>query len=211
MSILNKIEKATIEGNDEHIVNYIKEAMEEGLTTEEVINDGFISAMSKVGEKFKNKEIFVPEMLVAAHTMEQGIKELEPYLVGKERKYLAKMVIGTVKDDIHDIGKNLVSMMLKGNGVEVIDLGVDVPEEKFVEVVQKERPQFLGLSALLTTSMPALGSTIEALNKSGDRDKVTVLVGGAPVSEDYAKKIGADGYCDNAIEAVDIIKETIGK
>lgn len=211
MSILDKIELATIEGNDEQLVSYVKEAMEEGLTTEEVINDGFISAMAKVGERFKNKEIFVPEMLVAAHTMEQGIKELEPYLVGKERKYLAKMVIGTVRDDIHDIGKNLVSMMLKGNGVEVIDLGVDVPEEKFVEVVQKEHPQFLGLSALLTTSMSALGSTIEALNKAGERDKVTVLVGGAPVSEDYAKKIGADGYCDNAIEAVDIIKEIVGE
>lgn len=211
MNILEKIRTATIEGNDEQLVKYVKEAMEEGLTTEEVIDDGFISAMAKVGERFKNKEIFVPEMLVAAHAMEQGIKELEPYLVGKERKYIAKMVIGTVRDDIHDIGKNLVSMMLKGNGVEVIDLGVDVPEEKFVEVVQKERPKFIGLSALLTTSMPALGSTIEALNKAGERDKVTVLVGGAPVSEGYAKQIGADGYCENAIEAVDIIKEIVGE
>lgn len=210
MELLEQIKEATINGDDDKLIELVKKAMDEGLSTEEVINDGFIAAMARVGEMFKNNEVFVPEMLVAAHAMEQGLKELEPYLVGKERKYLAKMAIGTVKDDIHDIGKNLVGMMLKGNGVEVVDLGVDVPEEDFVEAVREHNPQFLGLSALLTTSMPALGTTIEALEKAGLRNNVTVLVGGAPVSEDYANRIGADGYCENAIDAVDIIKKNAG-
>lgn len=209
MELLEQIKEATKTGEDEKLMELVKKAMDQGFNTEDVINNGFIAAMAEVGEMFKNDEVFVPEMLVAAHAMEQGLKELEPYLAGKEREYLAKMAIGTVKDDIHDIGKNLVSMMLKGNGVEVIDLGVDVSEEKFVEAVQEQKPQFLGLSALLTTTMPALDTTIEALEKAGLRDQVTVLVGGAPVSEDYAKSVGADSYCENAIEAVDIIKKKV--
>lgn len=209
MTLLDQIQQATMEGDADKASSLAKEAMEQGFSTEEVINDGFVAAMSQIGEKFKNKEIFVPEMLVAARAMEYGLQEMEPYLVGKKREYLAKMVIGTVKSDIHDIGKNLVTMMLKGNGVEVIDLGVDVPEEKFVEAVKEHRPDFVGLSSLLTTTMPALDSTIKALQEAGERDKVKVLIGGAPVNQEYAEKISADGYCDDAIEAVDLIKEMV--
>jgi len=209
VTLLDQIQQATMEGDADKASSLAKEAMEQGFSTEEVINDGFVAAMSQIGEKFKNKEIFVPEMLVAARAMEYGLQEMEPYLVGKKREYLAKMVIGTVKSDIHDIGKNLVTMMLKGNGVEVIDLGVDVPEEKFVEAVKEHRPDFVGLSSLLTTTMPALDSTIKALQEAGERDKVKVLIGGAPVNQEYAEKISADGYCDDAIEAVDLIKEMV--
>lgn len=196
-------------GKADDAVTYVRQAIEEGLSPETIIQDGFIVAMSQVGEKFKTGEIFVPEMLVAARAMQFGINELKPLMGSGERKYLARMVIGTVKGDLHDVGKNLVSMMLEGNGAEIIDLGVDVSTEKFVEAVKEHKPQFLGLSSLLTTTMPVLGEVIQALEKAGIRDSVKVLVGGAPVSEQYAKKIGADGYAKDAIRTVDVIKEIV--
>jgi 5-methyltetrahydrofolate--homocysteine methyltransferase len=209
MSVLKKIQEATMAGKAENAVMYVREAIEQGLTPESIIQDGFIVAMSEVGEKFKNGEVFVPEMLVAARAMQFGINEMKPLMAGDERKYLARMVIGTVKGDLHDVGKNLVSMMLEGNGAEIIDLGVDVPTERFVEAVKEHKPQFLGLSSLLTTTMPMLGEVIKALEEAGIRDSVKVLVGGAPVSEQYAQKIGADGYGKDAIETVDLIKGAV--
>jgi 5-methyltetrahydrofolate--homocysteine methyltransferase len=206
MSVLKKIQEATMAGKADDAVTYVREAIEQGLPPESIIQDGFIVAMSEVGEKFKNGEVFVPEMLVAARAMQFGINEMKPLMAGGDRKYLARMVIGTVKGDLHDVGKNLVSMMLEGNGAEVIDLGVDVSIERFVEAVKEHKPQFLGLSSLLTTTMPMLGEVIKALEEAGIRDSVKVLVGGAPVSEQYAQKIGADGYGKDAIRTVDIVK-----
>ncbi len=209
MSVLLQIQEATIGGRAEEAVALVKEAIAGGLTPEVIIQDGFIAAMAVVGEKFKNHEIFVPEMLVAARAMQFGISQLEPYMVSGERTYLARIVLGTVKGDLHDVGKNLVGMMLQGNGAEIIDLGVDVSTDAFVRAVEEHKPQFLGLSSLLTTTMPVLGQVIDALEAAGLRDKVKVLVGGAPVSQQFAEKIGADGYARDAISAVDLVKRMV--
>ena len=207
MSVLIKIQEATMAGKAEDAVTHVKAALEEGIAPETIIQDGFIAAMSIVGEKFKTGEIFVPEMLVAARAMQFGINEMKPLLASGDRKYLARMVIGSVKGDLHDVGKNLVSMMLEGNGAEIIDLGVDVSTERFVEAVKEHKPQFLGLSSLLTTTMPVLSEVIKAIEEAGLRDSVKILVGGAPVSKEFAEKIGADGYGQDAIRTVDLIKE----
>lgn len=209
MSTLLKIQEATYGGRAEEAVELVKQAIDEGLTPETIIQDGFIAAMAIVGEKFKVNEIFVPEMLVAARAMQFGIRELEPHMGSDDRQYLARIVLGTVKGDLHDVGKNLLGMMLQGNGAEIIDLGVDVSTEAFVQAVQEHKPQFLGLSSLLTTTMPTTGKVIEALEEAGLRDKVKVLVGGAPVSEQFAQKIGADGYAKDAIQAVDVVKKMV--
>lgn len=211
MSVLVKIQEATMAGKAEEAVSLIRQAIEEGLAPEDIIQDGFIAAMEQVGEKFKNHEIFVPEMLVAARAMQFGIRELEPHMVSEDRQYLARIVLGTVKGDLHDVGKNLLGMILQGNGAEVIDLGVDVPTETFIEAVREHRPQFLGLSSLLTTTMPMLAEVIKALEEAGLRDQVKVLVGGAPVSQQYADKIGADGYARDAILAVEVVKNLLKK
>jgi 5-methyltetrahydrofolate--homocysteine methyltransferase len=211
MAVLEKIQKATIAGSAEEAVALVQEAIDEGLSPETIIQDGFIVAMSAVGEQFKDGEVFVPEMLVAARAMQFGVNALEPYLAKGDRKYLAKVLLGTVKGDLHDIGKNLVGMMLQGNGAEIIDLGVDISTETFIEAVKEHQPQFLALSSLLTTTMPVLGEVIEALQEAGLREQVKVLVGGAPVNEEFARQIGADGYAENAILAVDLVKNLLGK
>lgn len=168
-----------------------------------------IAAMSVVGEKFKNGEIYVPEMLIAARAMQAGLKVIKPLLVSREVRSLAKVVIGTVKGDLHDIGKNLVGMMLEGVGMEVIDLGVDVPPDRFVEAIKIYKPQFVGMSALLTTTMENMKTTIAAIEAAGLRSSVKILVGGAPVSQSYADEIGADGYAPDAGSAVDKVKELL--
>lgn len=211
MAVLEKIQKATIAGSAEEAVALVQEAIDEGLSPETIVQDGFIVAMSAVGEQFKDGEVFVPEMLVAARAMQFGVNALEPYLAKGDRKYLAKVLLGTVKGDLHDIGKNLVGMMLQGNGAEIIDLGVDISTETFIEAVKEHQPQFLALSSLLTTTMPVLGEVIEALQEAGLREQVKVLVGGAPVNEEFARQIGADGYAENAILAVDLVKNLLGK
>lgn len=211
MAVLEKIQKATIAGSAEEAVALVQEAIDEGLSPETIIQDGFIVAMSAVGEQFKDGEVFVPEMLVAARAMQFGVNALEPYLAKGDRKYLAKVLLGTVKGDLHDIGKNLVGMMLQGNGAEIIDLGVDISTETFIEAVKEHQPQFLALSSLLTTTMPVLGEVIEALQEAGLREQVKVLVGGASVNEEFARQIGADGYAENAILAVDLVKNLLGK
>jgi 5-methyltetrahydrofolate--homocysteine methyltransferase len=207
MSILEQIKEVVITGNQGKTIELSKKAIEQGITPEAIIQDGFIPAMGVVGERFKKNEIYVPEMLIAARAMKAGLEVVKPLLLSGEVKSLAKVVLGTVKGDLHDIGKNLVGMLLEGAGAEVIDLGVDVSPEKFVESVKIHHPQFIGMSALLTTTMPTMKDTIEALKRSGMREGVRVLVGGAPVSQQYADEIGADGYGANASEAVDKVKE----
>ncbi|MHB1406691.1 MAG: corrinoid protein [Desulfitobacteriaceae bacterium] len=209
MLLFENIKEATIKGNANKTVELANQAITEGIDANEIIQNGLIAAMAEVGERFKQGLIFVPEMLIAARAMQAALKVVKPYLRGEEIKGLATIVIGTVKGDLHDIGKNLVGMMLEGAGCVVIDLGVDVPVDKFVAAVQEHKPQFLGLSALLTTTMPQMGLTIKALEQAGLRQQVKVLVGGAPVTQKFADEVGADGYASDAGTAVDKIKQLL--
>jgi 5-methyltetrahydrofolate--homocysteine methyltransferase len=209
MAVLDEIKEATIAGNRDKTVEAIEQAISEGNAPGDIIQNGLIEAMTVVGEKFKNNEIYVPEMLIAARAMKAGLEKLKPLMVGEELKALATVVLGTVKGDLHDIGKNLVGIMMEGAGMRVIDLGVDIAPEKFAETVKNEKPDFLGLSALLTTTMPAMKETIQALEKEGIRSDVKVLVGGAPVTQKFADEIGADGYAENAAEVVDTVKSML--
>ena len=206
MSVLDEIKESTIAGNRDKTVAAIDQAISDGMALGDVIQNGLIAAMSVVGEKFKSNEIYVPEMLIAARAMKAGLAKLKPLMVGDEVTSLATVVIGTVKGDLHDIGKNLVGIMMEGAGCNVIDLGVDITPDKFVEAVSTHQPQFVGMSALLTTTMPAMKDTIAALEEAGTRGSVKVLVGGAPLTQKFAEEIGADGYAENAAEVVDRIK-----
>lgn len=187
----------------------VQAAVDEGVGVEQILNEGLIAGMAVVGEKFKNNEFYVPEVLIAARAMHAGMDIVQPLLEGAGVEPLARVAIGTVKGDLHDIGKNLVSMMLKGAGFQVNDLGIDVPPEKFVQAV-KEGGQVICLSALLTTTMPAMKMTIEILQKEGLRENTKTMIGGAPVTQNYADEIGADGYAPDASSAVDKAKELLG-
>lgn len=209
MTILNEIQAAVIVGNASEVENLTRKALDEKLSLDDIINEGFIAAMSIVGDQFRKNEIYVPEMLIAARAMKAGLKVLEPLIIAGERKYLGKVLIGTVKGDLHDIGKNIVSMMIQGGGYEVIDLGVDVSIDKFIAAIKENQPQVLGLSALLTTTMPNMKGTIKAIEEAGLRDQVKILVGGAPVSQLFADEIDADGYATDAGSVVELIKAVL--
>ncbi|MCR4427211.1 MAG: corrinoid protein [Firmicutes bacterium] len=187
-----------------------EQAVASGASPEEVLKEGLIAAMSVVGAKFKNNQIYVPEVLVAARAMYAGLDVLRPLLSQSGVQGAGKLVIGTVKGDLHDIGKNLVKMMFEGAGFEVVDLGTDVAPGKFVEAVRETNPDLVGMSALLTTTMPAMKATVDALREAGLRDRVRVIVGGAPVTDRYAREIGADGYAPDASSAVDLGKKLVG-
>ena len=206
MAVLDEIKAATIAGNMDNTVAGIDQALSEGMSPGDIIQNGLIEAMGVVGEKFKTNEIYVPEMLIAARAMKAGLAKLKPLMVEGDVKTLATVVLGTVKGDLHDIGKNLVGIMMEGAGMQVFDVGVDISPEKFVEAVKENKPQFVGMSALLTTTMPSMKETLEALEEAGLRGDVKVLVGGAPVTQKFAEDIGADGYAENAAEVVDRIK-----
>ncbi len=211
MNRLDEIKSSVVSGRMEETIAGIHAAISSGIPPGEIIRMGLIDAMTVVGEQFKNSEIYVPEMLIAARAMKAGLQILKPLMVGNEAKSLAGVVIGTVKGDLHDIGKNLVGMMMEGAGCKVIDLGVDIAPEKFVEAVNIHNPEFLAMSALLTTTMPVMRETIAALEKNGKRSFVKVLVGGAPIGQRFADEIGADGYAANAAEAVDKIKAMVDR
>ena len=206
MAVLDDIKDRTMTGKLNEIEDIVNTAIKNGSNPDDIIQDGFIPAMNIVGQRFQNNEIFIPEMLIAAKTMNKGLEILKPLMVNKETKALATVVLGTVKGDLHDIGKNLVRIMMEGVGMEVIDLGIDVAPEKFVEAIKTHNPQILAMSALLTTTMPAMETAIETLKKADLEKHPYILVGGAPVTPDFARKIGADNYADNAGEAVDKIK-----
>ena len=178
-----KIRQALESGNAPAVKKMTEAALGQGVSAETLLNEGLIAAMSRVGDKFKRNEVYVPEVLVAARAMYAGLDILRPVLVETGAKAVGKLVIGTVKGDLHDIGKNLVRMMFEGAGFQVVDLGIDVPDGKFVDAVRTEKPDLLGMSALLTTTMPVMKKTIEALEDAGLRDKVKVIVGGAPVTQ----------------------------
>lgn len=209
MDIKKDIYNKVIAGDAEGVKASTSQAIEEGFEAEELLNEVLIPAMAEVGERFERREFYVPEMLVAARAMKYGVEVLRPLLAETGMKPIGTVIIGTVAGDLHDIGKNLVIMMLEGTGFRVIDLGIDVPPDAFVQAVRDNSPQFLGMSALLTTTMPAMRSTIEALEKAGLREKVVVMVGGAPVTQRYADEIGADLYGQDASSAARKAKEVL--
>jgi 5-methyltetrahydrofolate--homocysteine methyltransferase len=206
MAILDDIKDRTMTGKLNEIEDLVNTAINNGSNPDDIIQNGFIPAMEIVGQRFQKNEIFIPEMLVAAKTMNKGLEILKPLMINQETKSLATVVLGTVKGDLHDIGKNLVRIMMEGVGMKVIDLGTDVAYEKFIEAIKIHNPQILAMSALLTTTMPAMGATIETLKKTELDPCPFIFVGGAPVTPEFAKQIGADDYADNAGEAVDKIK-----
>jgi len=205
---LDEIKDAVIEGKYKEIENLVKAAIDDGVDLDEIINNAMIAAMDVVGQKFQDDEIFVPEMLVSAVTMKKGLGLIKPLLKSEETESKGTIILCTVKGDMHDIGKNLVSMMLEGAGFHVIDLGVDLTVEKVVEKVKEIQPDILGLSALLTT-MPGMGKVIEELKAQGLRDRVKVMIGGAPLNAAFAERIGADAYGKDAAEAVKISRRFV--
>ena len=209
MSKIDEIAAAVERGKAKIVPGLVEEALDEGLDPFEILNKGMIDAMSVVGEKFKNNEIFVPEMLVAARAMKKGVEVLKPYLGGSSDISIGKAVIGTVQGDLHDIGKNLVCLMVESAGFEVIDLGVDVPPEKFVEAAADPAVKIVGVSALLTTTMPAMKITVEALNAAPNRADFKVMVGGAPITQEFAEEIGADAYTPDAATCASVAKSYV--
>ena len=189
------------------VIEHVDKAMEAKVPVEEILNDGLIAAMDEVGRRFTNGEVFVPEMLMAAQSMKVGLERIKPLLTDEGAEYLGVAVIGTVKGDLHDIGKNLVGMMLGGAGFDVIDLGVDVDPEEFVQTAIENQAALVGLSALLTTTMPAMAATVAALKEAGVPAKC--IVGGSPVTRDWAERIGADGFADDAPAAVALARQLV--
>ena len=208
MADMNAIITAVKDGRKKIVEQLVKDALAEGVSAESILNEGLIVGMTELCEMFKTGEVYVPEILVAARAMKAGTTILKPLLVDANVQSLGTVAIGTVKGDLHDIGKNLVGMMLEGNGFTVVDLGEDVDPEKFVEAV-KNGAQAIGMSALLTTTMPNMALTIQALKDAGLRDQVKVLVGGAPITQEFADQIGADGYSTDAASAADLAKKLI--
>lgn len=211
MGLKEEIIQRVIEGNAPQTQALVEQALKTGLSPSEVLNDALIPAMTQVGELFQRGEYYVPEMLVAARAMKRGLAILQPLLVQTKVEPVGKIVIGTVKGDLHDIGKNLVALMLQGTGIEVIDLGVDVSPEQFVAAVREHHPQVVGASALLTTTMPFMKTTIEALKVAGLRDQVKVMIGGAPVTEQYAEAIGADLFARDAASAASKARQLLSR
>jgi 5-methyltetrahydrofolate--homocysteine methyltransferase len=209
-TIYEQLYTAVLEGDSDQTPGLVQAALSEGLVPKAILDNGLVLGMNEVGVRFKAGDMFVPEVLMSAEAMQAGLKILRPHLVSSGAKLIGKIVIGTVKGDLHDIGKNLVGMLCEGGGFEVIDLGFNVEPERFIEAIKQHQPQIVGLSALLTTTMRAMGHTIKAMEEAGLRDKVKVMVGGAPVDADFAKRIGADGYGSNAPAASDLAKKLAG-
>ena len=204
---MQAIAAALIEGEDDEVDRLTKQALDEGVEALEIMDDGLIAGMGIVGIKFREAMIFVPEVLACARAMKAGMKYIEPILSESGVKPIAKVLMGTVKGDLHDIGKNLCIMMLRGSGFEVVDLGVDTSDDEFIDAIEEHQATILGMSALLTTTMPNMGKTIEALIDADVRDDVMVMVGGAPVTQEFADDMGADGYGKDALSCVSLAKK----
>ena len=211
MDIFEQIADEVQKGNSDAVEELTKKALAQDISAEDILNNGLVAGMSIVSEKFKNNEIFIPEVLISAKSMYSGLGIIKPLLAESNIKSKGKVVIGTVKGDLHDIGKNIVAMLLQGAGFDVVDLGADVPKEKFLEFVKNKGADILGMSALLTTTMIYMKETIEMLKNAGLREKVKVIIGGAPVTESYAAQIDADGYAPDAASAVDLTKRLLGE
>ena len=203
MSVLIEISENLQKGKAKIVKELVQKAVEEGIPAETILNDGLLSGMNVIGEKFKNNEVYVPEVLVAARAMNMGAQILKPLLAAEGVQSTGKVCIGTVQGDLHDIGKNLVKMMMEGKGLEVIDLGTDVAPETYVQTAIEQNCQVICCSALLTTTMGVMADVVKAAEAAGIRDKVKIMIGGAPVTQDYCDKIGADVYTSDAASAAD--------
>ncbi|MAT41158.1 MAG: cobalamin-binding protein [Anaerolineaceae bacterium] len=208
---LEKIYEGILDGNTKQVLENVEAALAANIQPAVILNEGMIAAMGEVGQLFEDGEYFVPEMLIAARAMQKGLEVLKPYLSEDDVQSPGKVVIGTVKGDLHDIGKNLVAMMLEGAAFEVVDLGTDVSPEKYVEAIKESGAQIIAMSALLTTTMPNMKNTIDALVEAGIRDQVKVMIGGAPITQAYADQIGADGFAEDASRAVAKAKALLQK
>ena len=199
--VLKQIGEALEKGKRKLVVQYVQQAIDEGIPPQQILTEGLLPGMDRVGVKFRDNEIFVPEVLVAARAMNAGAERLKPLLAEAGATSVGKIVLGTVKGDLHDIGKNLVKMMMEGKGIEVFDLGVDVSPEAFVQGAIEHDADIIGCSALLTTTMPVMGEVVKAAEAAGIRDKVKIMIGGAPVTKEFCESIGADAYTDDAASA----------
>jgi 5-methyltetrahydrofolate--homocysteine methyltransferase len=208
--IFERISTAILEGDEEKVPSLVQKALDKGESAEEILNNGMLVGMNEVGVRFKAGDMFVPEVLMSADAMQAGMVILRPILIAGGVKLIGKVMLGTVEGDLHDIGKNLVGMMCEGAGFEVIDIGFDASPEDFIKAIKEHQPDVVGMSAMLTTTMRAMGHTIKAIEEAGLRDKLKIMVGGAPVDAAFAERIGADGYGSNAPGGSDLAKEFVG-
>ena len=206
-ALYEQLSTVILEGDSAKSPELVQKALDEGLSAKEILEKGLIVGMNEVGVRFKRGDMFVPEVLMSAEAMHEALEVLRPHMVAGGVKLQGKIVLGTVKGDLHDIGKNLVGMMCEGAGFEVVNLGFNVEPEKFVEAIKEHKPDIVGMSALLTTTMRAMGYTIKAIEEAGLRDSVKIIVGGAPVDKEFAKRIGADGYGANAPAASELAQK----
>jgi 5-methyltetrahydrofolate--homocysteine methyltransferase len=211
VEVLARLRDCVVNLDIDGVKRAAREALDAGVTPYEAIMDGMAKGMEVVGQKYEAGEYFLAELIMAGETMKEGLSVLQPYMKAGDMKHIGKVVIGTVEGDLHDIGKNVVITLLTASGFEVIDLGVDVPAEKFVEAVKQYKPDIVAMSALLTTTMVNMAKVIKALEQAGLRDKVKIIVGGAPLTEEYAKQIGADAYGRDAVEGVNICKKWVSR
>ena len=208
--LLGKMAESLIAGKIDEVVDLTKEALDGGAAPADILEQGLLAGMDVVGQRFKAEEMFIPEVLRCAKCMHGAMEILRPLLAETGAEAIGTLIIGTVKGDLHDIGKNLVGMMFEGAGFEVVDIGIDKEPQVFVDAIKEHNAKLIGMSALLTTTMPKMGETINAINEAGIRDQVKILVGGAPITAAFAEEIGADGYASNAASAVDKGKELVG-
>jgi 5-methyltetrahydrofolate--homocysteine methyltransferase len=208
--IYERISTAIMEGDADKIGSLVQKGLDQGLAAKDILDNGMVVGMSEVGVRFKAGDMFVPEVLMSADAMQAGLFVLRPHLVASGVKLIGKIVMGTVKGDLHDIGKNLVNMMCEGAGFEIIDIGFNADPDKFIEAIKEHQPDVVGMSAMLTTTMRAMAHTIKAIEEAGLRDKVKIMVGGAPVDAAFAERIGADGYGSNAPAGSDLAKKFVG-
>ena len=209
--LLGKMAESLIAGKIDEVVNLTKEALDGGAAPVDILDQGLLGGMDVVGQRFKAEEMFIPEVLRCAKCMHGAMEILRPLLAETGAEPIGTLIIGTVKGDLHDIGKNLVGMMFEGAGFEVVDIGIDKEPQVFVDAIKEHNAKLIGMSALLTTTMPKMGETINAIKEAGIRDQVKILVGGAPITAAFAEEIGADGYASNAASAVDKGKELVGR
>jgi|SRR5690606_5972093 5-methyltetrahydrofolate--homocysteine methyltransferase len=208
-ALYEKLSTIVLEGRSEDAPAAVQKGLDEGLDANDILQKGLIVGMNEVGVRFKRGDMFVPEVLMSAEAMHAGLDVLRPHLVTSDSKMAGKVVLGTVKGDLHDIGKNLVGMMCEGAGFEVINLGFNVAPEKFIEAIKQHQPDVVGMSALLTTTMRMMGHTIKAIEEAGLRDQVKIMVGGAPVDQEFATRIGADGYGSNAVHGAEVAEKLV--
>ena len=209
--LLGKMAESLIAGKIDEVVDLTQKALDDGAAPADILDQGLLAGMDVVGQRFKAEEMFIPEVLRCAKCMHGAMEILRPLLAETGAESIGTLIIGTVKGDLHDIGKNLVGMMFEGAGFNVVDLGIDKEPQVFVDAIKEHKAKLLGMSALLTTTMPKMGETINAIKEAGIRDQVKILVGGAPITSSFAEEIGADGYASNAASAVEKGKELLGK